>query len=494
MSRTRAELAQRPLRVLFATPECAPWVKTGGLGDVCAALPRALMALGHDVRVLIPAFPALAPLMETAVERLALPAQAPWPEARLCRVQARGLALWLLDCPALFDRPCGPYVDHAGQDFADNAERFGMLSHVAARLASAGSPCPGWPVDILHVHDWTTALAPAYLRLMGRGHCASVLTLHNLLFQGMFPSHLAERLALPPPWLDVEQGLLHWDRLCFLKAGLRFADRLTTVSPTYAREIQHEAGGCGLDGMLRWRAADLSGILNGIDTNEWNPSTDALIAAPYDAGTLHRKTLNKVAVQDRLHLKVEPDTMLLGLVGRLTTQKGIELLVQILPALMSMGVQVCVLGSGDSPLEQALGDQAGAYPGRVAVRIGFDEGLAHLIEAGADAFLMPSVFEPCGLNQMYSQAYGTPPIVHRVGGLADTVRDDQAGEGTGFVFDAPTGAAFLAAVERAHTAYGQRDRWRQIQRNGMALDQGWERSARAYEALYRSALAAPLAA
>jgi starch synthase len=370
-----------PLNILFTTPECAPWVKTGGLGDVCGALPKALTELGHDVRVLIPAFPAFAALMPQAQNILRLPAEGPWPEARLLLVREKGLTLWLLDCPALYDRPCGPYVDQGGQDFGDNAQRFGFLSRVAARLSGAASPA-GWHVDVLHAHDWTTALAPAYLCREARPRAASVVTIHNLLFQGMFPSHLAAGLDMPPSWLSVDEGLLHWDRLCFLKAGLRFADRITTVSPTYAREIQREPEGCGLDGMLRLRSADLTGILNGIDVQAWNPATDALIAATYDAGSLKRKALNKQALQARMGLKVDPDVMLLGLVSRLTAQKGIDLVVQAMPALIAMGVQVCMVGSGDRDREDAVKALAVAHPGQVAVRIGFDEALAHLIEAG----------------------------------------------------------------------------------------------------------------
>jgi starch synthase len=479
------------LNILFATPECGPWVKTGGLGDVCGSLPKALAVAGHQVRVLIPALPALAPLMAKADAVLPLPAWGPWPASRLLLVREAGITLWLLDCPALYDRPGGPYLDHTGRDFADNAQRFGLLSAVAARLSDADSPCANWRVDVLHCHDWTTALAPAYLRQAGGARRAgTVVTIHNLLFQGVFPTHLARALGLPDAWLSVEDGLLHWDQLCFLKAGLRFADKLTTVSPTYAREIQGEREGCGLDGMLRLRGADLTGILNGIDAQTWNPAGDTLIPATYDAETLERKSLNKQALQQRMALKADKDAMLLGLVSRLTTQKGIDLVVEAWPALRDMGCQLCLLGAGDRALEQAVEELAATHPGQVAVRIGFDESLAHLIEAGSDAFLMPSVFEPCGLNQMYSQAYGTPPIVHAVGGLADSVRDDASGDGNGFVFHAPTTAGLLGAVTRAHQAFANPARWRRVQRNAMALDNSWARSATHYVAVYREAIEA----
>ena len=476
------------MNILFVTPECAPWVKTGGLGDVCGALPKALHAFGHEVRVLIPLIKSLAPLVETAEQSWTLPARSPWPPARLLLVRQQGLTLWLLDCPALYDRPCGPYVDSEGHDFIDNAERFGFLSQVAAMLSSAGTPCPEWPVDVLHGHDWTTALAPAYLSQRAGPRAATVLTIHNLLFQGNFPLYLARRLDIPASWMEVERGLLHWDQLCFLKAGLFHAGMLTTVSPTYAREIQQEPEGCGLEGVLRLRQADLVGILNGIDTSIWQPANDKLIAAPYDASTLHLKADNKAALQERMGLQADKDAMLFGLVSRLTSQKGIELVLRILPELMESGCQLCVLGAGEKALETELAGAALAYPGRLTVRIGFDEDLAHLVEAGSDAFLMPSLFEPCGLSQMYSQAYGTPPIVHAVGGLADSVTHDVSGLGDGFSFNEPTPQAFLKAVREAQAAYADQPRWQRIQSNAMALDRGWHASAQRYVEVYRAAI------
>lgn len=482
-------ISSTPLNILFATPECAPWVKTGGLGDVCGALPQALTALGHEVRVLMPMFEALAPLASQAQQCIELPAQGPWPAARLLLVQAQGLMLWLLECASLYDRPCGPYLDGNGRDFIDNAERFGFLSHVAACLASTQSPSPDWPVDVLHGHDWTTGLAPAYLHRDAGRRAVSVMTIHNLLFQGPFPADMAAQLDIPASWLSIEEGLLHWDHINFLKAGLRYADMITTVSPTYAREIQQEAQGCGLDGMLRLRSRDLVGILNGIDTTVWHPCTDPLIAAPYDAKNLDGKALNKSALQQRMGLAAEPGTMLLGLVSRLTSQKGIDLVLAGIPVLMTMGCHLCVLGTGDPALQEALTRAAADYPGRMAVQIGFNEELAHLIEAGADAFLMPSLFEPCGLNQMYSQAYGTPPIVRAVGGLADSVTDDSDNNGTGFTFDEPLAPAFLQAVQRARMTFDDPRRWQALQQRAMARDSGWASSARHYAAVYQAALA-----
>lgn len=404
--------ADGPLRILHATPECAPWVKTGGLGDVSAALPGALARLGHDVKLLLPAYPALRPLLEAGRPLAEWSAHGPWPGGRLVHAgRHRGVDLLLHDCPALFDRPGGPYEDAQG----DNARRFAAFAHLAARLATAGSPWPAWQPDLLHVHDWPAALAPAYLQRLPGPRAASVLTIHNLAFQGNFPLHLAHELELPGEWLHPE-GIEFWHQVSFLKAGVQFADALTTVSPNYAREILGTAHGCGFDGILRRRAHRLVGILNGVDRELWNPATDPHLPARYDARALPRKAVNKRVLQDRLGLEQSGAPMLFGLVGRLTHQKGIDLVVAVTPWLVEQGAQLAVLGQGEPALEAALQALAERHRGRVAVRLGFDEPLAHLIEAGCDAFLMPSRFEPCGLNQLYSLAYGTVPIVRATGG------------------------------------------------------------------------------
>lgn len=478
------------LNILFATPECAPWVKTGGLGDVCGALPKALGELGHRVRVLIPAYGGLMDLREDAERAWDIPATGPWPAARLLLVHAQGLDLLMLDCAALYDRPAGPYMDTAGQDYADNARRFGFFSHVAAQLASDHSPMADWRVDILHGHDWTAAMAPAYLaQLDSRHRAATVLTIHNMLFQGLFPGHVSMHIDIGPKWFAEDPALLHWGRLCFLKAGLHHADILSTVSPGYAKEILTPPASCGMEDILQARADDLHGILNGVDTQVWNPATDPLITARYSADSLELKAHNKAVLRQIFGLR--PDApragkdgnMLLGMVGRLTSQKGVDLILECLPDMLNMGCQLCVLGTGDKQLESAMLQAAQTFPGQVDVRIGFDEALAHLIEAGSDAFLMPSTFEPCGLNQMYSQLYGTPPIVHATGGLADTVHDDNATPqdsaqprrrtGTGFSFSTPTSTALVQTIARARQTFGQPSHWQDIQRNGMALDHSW---------------------
>jgi len=481
-----------PLRILFVTPECAPWVKTGGLGDVSAALPAALAQLGHEVRVLMPAYGPLRSMMPGPSATIALPAFGVWPAARLACVAQAGFELWLLDCPSLYDRPGGPYVDENGRDHADNALRFGFLSHVAASLCTDDTTWSDWSVDVLHANDWPTGLAPAYLsamtpRVVGP-HTASVLTIHNLAFQGLFPVELAQTLALPADWLQVEHpGLLHWGQISTLKAGLRHADAITTVSPTYAREIQSEALGFGMDGMLRLRADHLHGILNGVDREQWDPQTDKLIAQRYGAGDLAPKAANKNALQARMGLRLDSGQPLFGIVSRLTEQKGVDLVLACLDRLVASGCQLVVLGAGDRVFEHALTAAAVAQPRQVAVKIGFDEVLAHQIEAGADCFLMPSRFEPCGLNQMYSLAYGTPPLVHATGGLADSVRDvTRDPEGTGFVMPEPTVAALQAALDSAQALYRKRTAWQALQRRAMAQRFEWSASAEAYVELYRS--------
>lgn len=483
------------MNILFATPECAPYVKTGGLGDVSGALPATLAAMGHDVRVLLPAYKGMRVAGEVG-DSVDLPAQGPWPAAQLLPVRTENnITLLLLACPSLYQRAGGPYVDANGQDYHDNALRFGLLARVAAALGTAASPCRPWRADVVHANDWPCGLAPLYL---AQTHAmapqepvaASVLTIHNIAFQGVFPMHTADMLGIPLHWRGIE-GVEFWGQLSMLKAGLQFADAITTVSPSYAREIQTDAFGVGLEGVLRMRASRLAGILNGIDTRIWNPATDPLIPHPYSQGSMGGKLLNKAALQARCGLAGEPLALLCGLVSRLTPQKGVDLVLAALPALLSQGGQLVVLGQGDPALQHALQDAALRHPGQVAVTVGFDEAFAHQIEAGADLFLMPSRFEPCGLNQMYSQCYGTPPLVTAVGGLADSVTDatrDPA-HGTGYVMNRPDAASFHDALQRAWADWREPARWRRIQANGMARHFGWEESAAHYLEVYQRAIA-----
>jgi starch synthase len=477
----------RPLRILYVTSECAPWVKTGGLGDVSAALPAALAALGHDVRVLMPAYRAVLAALgaRRVVARLAAAARLP-PAVVLGARLPSGVPAWLVHCPALYDRDGGPYQDASGADWADNALRFGLLAYAAVALARRGGRV--WRPQLIHGNDWQAGLVPAYLHYYAGPRPATLQCVHNLAFQGLFPPQAVEALGLPAASF-APQDVEFFGRLSFLKAGLRFADAIVAVSPTYAREIQREPLGFGLQGLLAERGADLHGIVNGIDLREWDPARDPLIARTYDAARLEAKQDDKRALQDAMGLPRDGAAMLFGFVARLTEQKGADLLPALAPRLAAVGAQLAVLGTGDAALEHAVAQAARAHPRSCAARIGFDEALAHGVMAGADAFLMPSRFEPCGLNQMYGQRYGTPPVAHATGGLCDTIVDaDPAsladGSASGFLFRAPVAEAFWDAIARARAAWHDAPLWRALQRNGMAKDFGWEASARAYARLY----------
>jgi starch synthase len=479
-------MSKEPLRVLFATPECAPWVKTGGLGDVSGALPRALRRLGVDVRLMLPAYPGLKGVLQAGHESAPLPALGGLPAAHIVRATLPGgLPAFLVDCPALYDRPGGPYQDQHGRDWEDNANRFALLARAVAHVAT-------WPFDwrarVVHCNDWQTALAPAYLAFDGTPRPASVITIHNLAFQGIFPPQVFAGLGLPPESFSID-GVEFHGQVSFLKAGLQYADAITTVSPSYAREIRQAPLGFALEGLLQRRSAVLSGILNGIDVDLWNPATDPWIEHCYDAANLHRKTDNKAALQARCGLAAAPAALLIGVVSRFTQQKGLDLVLEAAEPLLRLPAQLVVLGTGEAHLERAFLDLARAHPGRVSVTIGFDEPLAHRIEAGADIFVMPSRFEPCGMNQMYSQRYGTIPVVRATGGLADSVVDCTPatlanGTASGFLFGTASAPALLAAIERALAAYRAPALWHRLQRHAMARDFGWDASARAYAALY----------
>lgn len=479
-----------PLRVLFVTPECAPWAKTGGLGDVSAGLPPALAGLGVEMRVLLPGYPSVLAHSRGTPPVALFDAEFGFPAGRLLQAELpSGVTALILDCPDLYQRPGGPYQDERGADHADNARRFGCLSRIAARLASGLAPV-GWRADVLHCNDWPTALAPAYLALGLPAPAASLVVVHNLAFQGIFPLDCAGLLGLPPHSLSPD-GVEYWGRLSLLKAGLFYADRIVTVSPGYAREALGDEFGCGMQGLLRARGTRFSGILNGIDTLLWDPRSDRHIARRYGADTLEAKRDNKRALQREWGLPLDDEVLVLGMVSRLTDQKGVDLMLAALPELFARPVQLVVLGTGEPALEQACRDSALRWPRQMTVVIGFDEALAHRIEAGADAFLMPSRFEPCGLNQLYSQRYGTPPIVRATGGLADSVDDYtpaalEAGAATGFVFADPTPAALLAAVDRTLDVYARPEAWQALCRSGMSRDFGWTASAREYLRLYEA--------
>ncbi len=480
-----------PLRVLFVTPELAPWVKSGGLGEVSATLPASLRGLGADVRVLVPGYPAIAAAHPEArvVATVADPGGELAP-ARLLFAQRPGqVPLLIVDCPECFRREGSPYQNERRRDWPDNYLRFGLLSRVAALLAGEASPL-AWRPHVLNCHDWPAGLAPAYLAFKRGAKAVSVMTVHNLAFQGIFPPATLPALGLPPQAFH-RDGVEYYGSVSFLKAGLVYADQITTVSPGYAREIQTEEYGCGLDGLLRHRHDRLTGILNGIDTAAWDPATDPFLAGPYDFARIGAKAVNKAALQRELGLRPDPETPLLGVVSRLTHQKGIDLLAAIVPRIVTLPAQLAVLGTGEAELERDLTELAGRFAGRVAAAMRFDEALAHRVEAGADIFVMPSRFEPCGLNQMYSLRYGTPPVARATGGLTDTVVDATsgnvaAGTATGFVFGAPEPGALLAALERAVRARRDGKLWTALQRTGMAQDFGWGRSARRYLGLFQA--------
>jgi starch synthase len=455
------------MRVLFVTPECAPLAKAGGLGDVSAALPPALRSLGFEVQVLLPGYSDV--LKKAADAREVARFTELGFECRLLQIES----FLLVDCAPLYQREGDPYQDPGGQDWPDNALRFGLLSKVAARLA------PGY--DVLHCNDWPAALAPVF-----SPNSKTLLTVHNLAFQGNFERSWLGRLGLPPELFSVDQLEFH-GRMSFLKGGLVRAGAINTVSPSYAREIQTGDFGCGLDGLLRHRRGALSGILNGIDTAVWDPTADPHLAARYDESSLEKKELNKQALQKRLNLEIDPKLPLVGFIGRLTHQKGADLIAGAAAEIAALPAQLAVLGRGERELEGALAAAAARHPGRIAVAVGFNEELAHLIEGGADLFLMPSRFEPCGLNQMYSQRYGTPPVARATGGLLDTVADGE----TGFLFERAESSALAAAVRRAAAARREPRRWREIQRAGMRRDFSWAAAARRYADLYSGLATAP---
>ncbi len=482
-------------KILFATSEAAPLIKTGGLGDVSGSLPVALKALRKDVRMVLPAYREVVakvkPLNVVGVLDLGLPHSVRILEGQFPNSK---IPLLLIDAPSHFDRAGNPYVDAAGKDWADNAERFAVYSKVIERIALDDVGL-NWRPNVVHCNDWQTGLAAA---LLARHHerPTTAFTVHNLAYQGNFPAStfraLQALLKLPSELFRYDAMEFH-GQFSFIKGGLAFADRINTVSPTYAKEIRTPEFGCGLDGLLNFRAGDLEGILNGADYAIWNPAQDTMIAQTYDAEHLEQKYVNKHALQQQMGLPIERDTPLIGMVGRLVEQKGVSLVLQALPDLASrFEFQLVVLGSGDLALEQAFRRMAALHPTRIAVRTGFSEPMAHLIEAGSDMFLMPSLFEPCGLNQMYSLRYGTVPIVRHTGGLADTVRDTTAGslrDGTanGISFVECTEKALADAIGRALGLYEQKAVWRALMARAMADNYSWERSARSYLQLYAKA-------
>ncbi|KQT87986.1 glycogen synthase GlgA [Aurantimonas sp. Leaf443] len=476
------------LKVLAVASELYPLVKTGGLADVAGALPLALSAHGVAVRTLMPAYPAVRAAVKPGARALLKIADLFGGPARLLPLKLGELELIVLDAPHLFDRPGGPYSGPTGEDHPDNWRRFAALAEVAARIGLGA--LKGWRPDIVHAHDWQAALAPVYLAFSGERRPKTVLTIHNLAFQGAFARAVFPGLGLPDTAWSLE-GVEYYDAVGFLKGGLHAADALTTVSPTYAKEILTPRDGMGLDGLLNGRREALHGIVNGIDTDVWNPASDPAIAERYDGASLDRRVSNKRALEAEFNL-APGDGPILGIVSRLTWQKGLDLVAQACEALVAKGLRLVVVGSGERSIEGAFHAAHARHPRAIGVRIGYEEMLSHRLQAGADAILVPSRFEPCGLTQLCALRYGCVPVVSRVGGLADTVIDanfaaTRARVATGIIFE-PGEAGLSDALDRLVALYREPEAWQAMQARGLATDVSWTASAGQYAALYRDLL------
>ncbi len=477
--------------VLFVASECAPFVKTGGLADVIGAVPKVLEEHGVDVRVLLPAYPALASVVAGGEVIDEYPDLFGGP-VRIVSVHAEGLNMLLLDAPHLYDRPGSIYLNADGVDWPDNQFRFGALSFVASRIGLDG--IDGWKPDIINAHDWQAGLIPAYLKQAQMADASitvprCVMTIHNIAFQGLFEWPAHRELGLSDDLFHAE-AIEYYGKVGFLKAGIALSDQITTVSPTYARELLTPEFGMGLDGLLRARQDDLSGILNGIDLDVWNPQTDPNLVAPYSTRSLKRRRKNRDDIEQRFGLTSNPTAPLFCVVSRLTSQKGLDLLLEVLPVLVGRGARLALLGSGDKDLEAGFTRASEDFPGSVGVIIGYDEKLSHVLQGGSDAILVPSRFEPCGLTQLYGVRYGTLPVVAKTGGLADTVVDADSASlksrrATGIVFS-PINAEELAnAIHRTCDLFADQPVWKRMVLAAMKYPVGWDQSASLYHDLYK---------
>jgi starch synthase len=475
------------MRVLFVSSEAYPLAKTGGLADVSAALPKALADLGVDVRVAMPGYDQALSAAANKVAHARLDDPGPPTQLVSARMPDTGLPVWLVDCPCLFRRSGGPYQDESGQDWPDNAQRFSHFSQVVARIA-AGDAGLDWRPDIVHTNDWHTGLVP--LLLQDRpARPATLFTIHNLAYQGVFPAATLADLGLPGDVLTSE-GIEFYGQVSLLKAGIRYSDRLSTVSPSYAREIITPEQGCGLDGLLHARARHLHGILNGVDYRLWNPGDDIHLAQGFTGRDLSGKRACKAELQRELGLDVDPDVALIVSLSRITHQKMADVVLDALPAILDRPVQFALLGDGDRGMLNRFAETARNWPGRLAAHSGYTEPGAHRLLAGGDLLLHPSRFEPCGLTPLYALCYGTLPIVSAIGGLTDTIADAtpaalRRGTATGFAFREATALAMVGALDRALALYRQPVAWRRMQTTAMAQDFGWDASARHYLAVYR---------
>ena len=487
------------MKVLFVSSEIYPLAKTGGLADVSAALPKALAALGVDIRLVMPAYPsalraaAAVQIPETEPDDSCATHTTQVISARLPDVD---LPVWLIDNPSLFQRGGGPYQDADGRDWGDNAQRFAHLTRVAARIAT-GNVVRAWRADVVHCNDWHTGLLPLQLSDDGGLRPATLFTIHNLAFQGLFPEQILSCLGLAKD-LFTPDGIEFHGQVSFLKAGIRYSDRLTTVSPCYAREILTPEFGCGLEGLLSSRASKLDGIANGIDYELWDPATDPHLPANFSIDSMAGKPRCKTELQRELSLAPAPQTPLLIWVSRITHQKMADTILEILPTLLDRDIQLAMIGQGDVVAQRALVNITGVNPTKMAVHIGYDEALAHRFYAAGDLLLHPSRFEPCGLVPLYAMRYGAVPIVRRVGGLLDNVApatEDtiQNKTATGFAFNEPNASALLDCIDRALAAYAQPPVWRRIQGQAMSHDSSWTASAQHYLSLYRKLMPSCLA-
>lgn len=481
-------------KILFVASEAHPLIKTGGLADVAGSLPRALLKLGHDVKILLPAYATLlSKINETSIKEVAK-LYIDGHDIKLLQTRLPGsrVSVLLASMPQFSEREGNPYCGPDGSDWQDNYWRFFLFAKVAQAIA-LNQITLDWQPDIVHCNDWQTALVPALLA-QSAIKPATVFTIHNLAYRGLFSHQAFAELGLPQAYWHHDK-LEFYGQLAFIKGGLAFADAITTVSPSYAKEIQTPEFGCGLDGLLRLRTNELSGILNGIDTDEWNPGSDKLIHQNYNRRTVNQKVKNKTDLQAQLGLPVSESIPLLGFIGRLVEQKGIDLILNQMNQLLLLDCQLVILGSGIAHYEQALVNIAQKHPNKLSLTLGYNEKFAHQIEASADIFLMPSVFEPCGLNQLYSLRYGTIPVVHAVGGLRDTVSEaTQEGitdSSNGFVFSEATAEDLHHAIKRALICYEKPAQWKKLQLNAMKQDFSWEKSATLYEEVYERVLEKP---
>lgn len=478
-------------RILYISSEAFPLIKTGGLGDVAGSLPNALLKNEQDVRLLLPAYAEVL----TKIKSHKIIASTTYYNLPVNIIETRlsgtNVIVWLVDCPSLFDRPGGPYTDQHGQEWNDNALRFTVFCHAAVDIA-LNTLSFNWQPDVVHCNDWQTGLIPALLSLH-TPRPATVFTIHNLAYQGIFEQQIFNDLHLPAQLWHMN-GVEYYGKFSFIKGGLAYADKITAVSPTYAKEILSPEYGYGLNELLQHRQDQLHGILNGINDKVWNPGTDEYLPQKYNRRSLDKKSINKTHLQKELSLKNDTSIPMIGMVSRMVEQKGLDIILQSLTTLLTLNLQMVFLGTGDTHYELKLHELAQRYPEKLKVIIGYDESMSHRIEAASDLYLMPSIFEPCGLNQLYSLRYGTLPIVTAVGGLADTVFDanDKNIEkkcANGFVLTSKSSAALITAVKTALAFFAEQDQWRKLQVNAMSQNYSWQTSAENYISLYNDAIA-----